>query len=73
MKKLVLLTTLALVTASLAGCSACRQMTGGWFNRGDRCDNCAPPDCSPGGPRATMMIPTTQQVLPGPIEIAPQG
>ena len=40
---------------------------------GDRCDNCPPPDCSPGGPRATMMIPSTQQVLPGAIEIAPQG
>ena len=73
MKNLMLLTTLALVTASLAGCSTCERMSCGLFNRGDRCDNCPPPDCSPGGPRATMMIPSTQQVLPGAIEIAPQG
>jgi len=72
MQKLILLTTLTLV-AGLTGCSSCRQMTCGWFNRGDRCDACPPPDCSPGMPRATMMIPGTQQVLPGPIEIAPQG
>ena len=61
----------AVVTASLAGCNTCRQMTGGWFNRGDRCVT-APPDCPPGMPRATMMLPGTPQVLPGPIEIAPQ-
>jgi hypothetical protein len=73
MKKLILLTTLALVTTSLAGCSTCRQMTSGWFNRGDRCETYPPADCAPGVPRATMMLPSTQQVLPGQIEIAPQG
>jgi hypothetical protein len=42
---------------------------GGWFHRGDKC--CPPADCPPGMPRATMMLPSTPQVMPGPIEIAP--
>ena len=66
-----IVTTLALAAVSTAGCNTCRQTMGGWFNRGDRC---APPpvDCPPGMPQATMMLPGTPQVLPGPIEIAPQ-
>jgi hypothetical protein len=68
-KKVLLLASLALVLAILPGCSRCRQMTGGWFNRGDKCY--PPPNCPPGVPQATMMLPTTPQVLPGPIEIAP--
>jgi hypothetical protein len=59
----------ALMLASLAGCNTCRQMTCGWFNKGDKC--CPPPDCAPGAPRTMMMLPSTPQVLPGPIEIAP--
>jgi hypothetical protein len=35
MKRLMILTTLALVTASTAGCWH-------WFNRGTQCDPCAP-------------------------------
>lgn len=35
MKRLLILTALALVTASTAGCWH-------WFNRGSRCDPCAP-------------------------------
>jgi hypothetical protein len=70
MKKLIGLTVLALLTASLTGCHACRSL-GGWFNRGDQCGEVAPPACPPGVPRATMMIPSTPGVLPGPIEIAP--
>lgn len=78
MKRLILLTFLALTASSLTGCHSCRQMTCGWFNRGDQCDY-GPPDCPPGVPRATMMVPTSPQmmpsgqVLPGPIEIAPQS
>ncbi|MCI0357638.1 MAG: hypothetical protein L0211_04020 [Planctomycetaceae bacterium] len=66
MKKAILLTLAALVVASLTGCHLCR----GWFNRGD---DCAPPPaaCPPGVPRATMMIPSSPQILPGPIEVAP--
>jgi hypothetical protein len=71
MKKAILLIVFALVMSSLVGCSACRQMTCGWFNRGDRCNPGPPPDCAPGGPRAMMMVPSTTQVLPGPIEVAP--
>jgi hypothetical protein len=71
MRKLTLLTVIALVVTTLSGCNTCRRMTGGWFNRGDRCDACPQPDCAPGMPRATMMLPGTQQVLPGPIEVAP--
>lgn len=59
------------LTAQAGGCHTCQQMTCGWFNRGDRCVT-APPDCPPGAPRATMMLPSSPQVLPGPIEIAPQ-
>lgn len=71
MKRLILLTAVALVAASLAGCHTCRRMTSGWFNRGDRCQEIPPTDCPPGMPRATMMMPGTTQVLPGPIEVAP--
>jgi hypothetical protein len=67
MKKAILLTAAALVLASLSGCHWCRW---DWFNRGDEC---APPPaaCPPGVPRATMMIPTSPQILPGPIDVAP--
>jgi hypothetical protein len=68
-KKVLLLAGLALVAGSLAGCNTCRQMTGGWFNKGDKC--CPPPACPPGVPQATMMLPTTPQVLPGAIDITP--
>ena len=58
MKKAILLTVAALVVASLTGCHTCRNMMGGWFNRGDQCGE-APPAvrCPPGVPRATMMYP----------------
>ena len=69
-KVVISLAGVALLVASLSGCNTCRQMTCGWFNRGDKC--CPPPACPPGMPQATMMLPTTPQVLPGPIEIAPQ-
>jgi hypothetical protein len=70
MKKAILLTVAAMLIASLSGCHTCRNMFGGWFNRGD---DCAPPPaaCPPGVPRATMMIPSSPQILPGPIEVAP--
>ena len=68
-KKIFLLISLGVVVNGLAGCSSCRQMGGGWFNRGDKC--CPPPACAPGVPQAQMMLPTTPQVLPGPIEVAP--
>jgi hypothetical protein len=67
--KTFLLAGLALVIACISGCNSCRQMTGGWFNRGDKC--CPPPACAPGMPQAQMMLPTTPQVLPGPIDITP--
>lgn len=70
-KTLMVVTTLALVAVSATGCSNCRQAMGGWFNKGDKCA-VMPPDCPPGMPRATMMLPSGPQVLPGPIEIAPQ-
>ena len=75
MKKLILLTVVALAAASQAGCSTCRGNRdggwfSGWFNRGDRCGEMEV-DCPPGMPRATMMVPTSPQMLPGPIEIAP--
>lgn len=71
MKKLILLATIAVAVSSLAGCNTCRRLTGGWFNRGDRCDVCPPPGCPPGMPRGSMMYGGPPQVLPGPIEIGP--
>ena len=71
-KKLFLLAGLMLALTSHTGCNSCRQMTCGWFNRGDRCNVCPPPNCPPGGmPQATMMLPGSPQVMPGPIEVAP--
>ena len=69
MKKILLI--VAVCAATLAGCSTCRQMCGGWFNRGDKCNVCPPPDCAPGMPRSQLMLPGSPQVLPGPMEIAP--
>ena len=76
MKRLMLLMTVVVLAASLAGCNSCRRMSRGLFNRGDRCDECPPDDCAPGMPRATMMVPGGMvpggpSVLPGPIEITP--
>jgi len=70
-KIVIFLAGAALLVASLSGCNTCRRMSGGWFNRGDRSNVCPPPDCPPGMPQATMMMPSTPQVLPGPIEVAP--
>jgi hypothetical protein len=71
MKRLIGLLVVTLAVTSLAGCHTCRRMTSGWFDRGDRCEP-PPPDCPPGGPRATVMYPGSTTVLPGPIEVAPQ-
>jgi len=71
MKNIIRWGGFALVVMSLVGCNTCRQTTGGWFNRGDKCNVCPPPDCPPGMPRATMMLPSSPQVLPGAIEVAP--
>jgi hypothetical protein len=68
--KLLVATATLLTLAGLVGCSSCGQPSmGGWFHRGDKCY--PPSDCPPGMPRATMMLPSTPQVMPGPIEIAP--
>jgi hypothetical protein len=73
MKKVMLLLTVVILAASLAGCNSCRR-AGGLFNRGDRCDECPPMDCGPAGPRAMMMAPGSTTVMPGgPIEIVPAG
>jgi hypothetical protein len=69
-KKLLLMTGLALTAAVFSGCHSCGT-SGSWFNRGGRCNVCPPPDCPPGIPQAQMMVPTTPQVMPGPIEVAP--
>jgi hypothetical protein len=69
MKSFVLM--VAVCAATLAGCSTCRQWCGGLFNRGDKCNVCPPPDCPPGMPRSTLMVPGSMPVLPGPMEIAP--
>jgi hypothetical protein len=70
MKKSLMLAALVIAVASLSGCSRCRQMTCGWFNKGDRCGP-PPSACPPGMPQSQMLLPTTPQVLPGAIEVAP--
>ena len=71
LRNLMVVMLLALSIGAV-GCNTCRQSMCSWFNKGDRCDVAPPVDCPPGMPRATMMLPGTPQVLPGPIEIAPQ-
>ena len=71
MKRLMLLMTVVVLAASLAGCNSCRRGFG-LFNRGDRCDECPPVDCVPGGPRSTLMVPGGMPVT-GPVEILPAG
>jgi hypothetical protein len=72
MKRFMLLMTVLVLAASLAGCNSCRRglFSGGLFNRGDRCDDFQA-DCAPGAPRATMMYPGSTQMMPGQFEIAP--
>ena len=72
MRKVIGLLMVMALLASLSGCHTCRRMTGGWFDRGDRCEPPPPADCPPGMPRASMMYPSGTTVLPGPIEVAPQ-
>jgi hypothetical protein len=69
MKKILLLAAIAAFGLTQSGCSSCRQAMGGWFNRGSSCG--APPADCPPGYRTQMMVPTSPQMLPGPIEIAP--
>lgn len=73
MKRIMLLMTVVVLAASLAGCNSCRRglFSGGLFNRGDNCNECPPVNCTPGMPRATMMVPGGSPVMTGPIEIAP--
>lgn len=69
MRKLTWLVAVVVVASTLAGCS-CRRPFANWFNRGDDCNE-VEPDCVPGMPRGAMMIPSSPQMMPGPIEIAP--
>ena len=68
MRKLMMVTMVALAVASLAGCNTCRRMTSGWFNHGDRCDYPPPPaDCPPGVPRASAVIHPKPSLSPQPV------
>ena len=49
MKKLLILSVMAVVTASNAGCASCGRPFMSWFNRGDSCHTCANGGCSSGG------------------------
>lgn len=69
MRKLTLFVAAVVVASSLAGCS-CRRPFANWFNRGDDCND-VEPGCVPGVPQGAMMIPSSPQMMPGPIEIAP--
>jgi hypothetical protein len=64
MKKIWILTLLAVVAVGLSGCSSCGGgLFGNWFNRGD---NCAPPPCSANvGPPAYS--------AGSPVMLAPEG
>ena len=62
MKRLVLLTMVAVVTATFTGCGCC----GGWFRRGPHCEVCPPTtQCAPGGP-AVLPGAAGETYLPAP-------
>jgi hypothetical protein len=62
MKRLLILTALALVTASTAGCWH-------WFNRGAQCNPCAPAPSTYADP--CMGAPAMDGSLPGPMTGVP--
>lgn len=83
MKKLLILTTLAMLTLSSA--SGCRVWN--WFHRGDQCDSCmtsagcggSTPIYS-GAPSGSVIVPSVpgstsgRGILPGPgVEVLPNG
>lgn len=57
MKRLLIVTTMALITASASGCWR-------WFNRGSQCNPCATGTAAYADPCATTM---DGAVLPGPM------
>lgn len=66
MKKIWILTLLALAAISLSGCSSCGGgLFGNWFNRGS---NCGPPPCNTGAVPYTTGSPV---ILGGPAEGGP--
>jgi hypothetical protein len=66
MKKIWMLTLLALAALSASGCSCNRPLLG-WFNRSS--DNCGPPPCPSG---AGMPYSAGSPVVLGPVETGPQ-
>lgn len=67
MKRVWILTLLALAAVSLNGCSSCGGgLFGNWFNRGS---NCGPPPCAAHGP--TMIGAGSPVIIGAPPEAGP--
>ncbi len=75
MRKLIILSTLALVSVSALGCNNCRRPRFNLFNRGAECCEASP--CMDGGmeggwvPRSAGMMPSGPTVMPGAVEVLP--
>jgi ribosomal protein L37AE/L43A len=74
MRKLIILSTLALIAVSAAGCNNCGRPRFNLFNRGAEC--CEPPCMSSmdgGGwvPRSAGMVPSGPAMMPGELEVLP--
>jgi|GEM_PF-2548077 hypothetical protein len=75
MRKLFILSMLALAALSASGCNNCGRPRFHLFNRGSDC--CEPPCVSAGGydegwvPRSSGMIPSGPTAVPGAVEVLP--
>lgn len=74
MRKLIVLSTLALMAFSVTGCNNCCRPRFNLFNRGA---DCCQPACMDGGmeggwvPRSSGMIPSGPTAMPGAVEVLP--
>lgn len=70
MKRLMILSIVALASVSSLGCRTCSS----WWNRGASCETCVSDVSVSGYPSGTLVSPPTTEILPGPAEvIVPRG
>jgi hypothetical protein len=75
MRKVFVLSMLALAALSVSGCNSCGGSRFNLFNRGS---DCCEPQCSSGGgyeegwvPRSSGMMPSGPTAMPGAMEVLP--
>ena len=76
MRKLLVVSFIALTLAPLTGCNSCGRPFSRWFNRGDSCETCVDTNhCPPGQPgllgSPVLSAPYGGESLPGPATILP--